>query len=193
MRTDPGGHRTAPAGPRADTGDGLLADPGWLAAHLADADLRVVEVDVSRAAYDDWHIDGAVLWNVYADLKDAGDHTVDEAALKRLMARSGIGPHSTVVFYGYAPARAAWLMTVYGHRRVRIPDCSRDTWRAGGYPWTTVASEPPAASYRLAAAQDKLAAALGVYGQLSGCQRDRLGGSPSPATRGLCQRLLAAA
>jgi thiosulfate/3-mercaptopyruvate sulfurtransferase len=29
--------------------------------------VRVVEVDVSTAAYDDWHIDGAVLWNIYAD------------------------------------------------------------------------------------------------------------------------------
>ena len=149
---------TASAGPRADTGDGLLVDPGWLAAHLADADLRVVEVDVSRAAYDDWHIDGAVLWNVYADLKDAGYHTVDEAALDRLMARSGIGPDSTVVCYGYAPAMAAWLMTVYGHPRVRILDCSRDAWRAAGHPWTTAASEPPAAGYRLGRPDDRIRA-----------------------------------
>jgi thiosulfate/3-mercaptopyruvate sulfurtransferase len=48
----------------------VLVDPGWLAGHLRDADLRVVEVDVSPAAYDSWHIDGAVLWNVYTDLKD---------------------------------------------------------------------------------------------------------------------------
>lgn len=42
------------------------------------------------------------------------------------------------------------------------------------------------------AAQDNLAEALGVYGQLSGCLRDQLGVSPSPATRELYQRLLAA-
>ena len=42
------------------------------------------------------------------------------------------------------------------------------------------------------AAQDNLAEALGVYGQLSECLRDQLGVSPSPATRELHQRLLAA-
>ena len=42
------------------------------------------------------------------------------------------------------------------------------------------------------AAQDNLAEALGVYGQLSECLRDQLGVSPSPATRELYERLLAA-
>ena len=42
------------------------------------------------------------------------------------------------------------------------------------------------------AAQGNLAEALGVYGQLSGCLRDQLGVSPSPATRELYERLLAA-
>lgn len=55
----------------AGTGDGMLVDPEWLNAHLSDPRVRVVEVDVSPAAYNDWHIDGATLWNVYADLKDA--------------------------------------------------------------------------------------------------------------------------
>jgi SARP family transcriptional regulator, regulator of embCAB operon len=42
------------------------------------------------------------------------------------------------------------------------------------------------------AAQDNLAEALGVYGQLSDCLREQLGVSPSPATRQLYQQLLAA-
>lgn len=45
---------------------------------------------------------------------------------------------------------------------------------------------------RALAAQDNLAEALGVYGQLSDCLRDQLGVSPSPATRELFERLLAA-
>ncbi|HYB47594.1 MAG TPA: rhodanese-like domain-containing protein, partial [Streptosporangiaceae bacterium] len=119
------------------------------AGHLNDPDLRVVEADVSRAAYDDWHIDGAVLWNVYSDVKDPDYRTVGPAALERLVARSGIGPDSTVVFYGYAPALGLWLMKLYGHRDVRILDCSRDTWRAQGYPWSTAASEAPAEGHHL--------------------------------------------
>ena len=131
------------AGPR------VLVDPRWLADHLADPQVQVVEVDVSPAAYNDWHIDGAVLWNIYADLKDASYSLMDSGALERLVARSGIGPDSTVVFYGYAPALALWLMKLYGHRDVRILDCSRDTWRAGGYPWSAAASGPAPGSARL--------------------------------------------
>jgi len=126
----------------------VLVDPAWLAGHLNDPDVRVIEVDVSPAAYDDWHIDGAVLWNIYSDLKDAGYRTVGTAALERLVERSGIGPHSTVVFYGYAPALGLWLMKLYGHPDVRILDCSRDTWRAGGHPWSTDTGALPAGGYR---------------------------------------------
>jgi thiosulfate/3-mercaptopyruvate sulfurtransferase len=139
----------AASGSWSDLGDGVLVDPDWLAGHLNDADLRVVEVDVSPVAYNDWHIDDAVLWNVYTDLKDSDYRTVGTAALERLVARSGIGPDSTVVFYGYAPALGLWLMKLYGHRDVRILDCSRDTWRAEGHPWSNVAGELPAGGYQL--------------------------------------------
>ena len=144
--------------PGPGLGDGMLVDPGWLAGHLHDADLRVVEVDVSRAAYDNWHIDGAALWNVYSDLKDSDYRTVGTDALERIMEHSGIGPDSTVVFYGYAPALGLWLLKLYGHRDVRILDCSRDTWRAEGLPWSTAASEPAADGYRLGAEDHRLRA-----------------------------------
>jgi thiosulfate/3-mercaptopyruvate sulfurtransferase len=108
-----------------------------------------VEVDVSRAAYDEWHIDGAVLWNVYADLKDADYRLADAAAAERLFVRSGIRPDSTVVFYGYAPAMGFWLMKLYGHTDVRILDCSRDTWQAEGRPCSSAPAEPAATGYVL--------------------------------------------
>ena len=99
-----------------------------------------------------------MLWNVYADLKDASYRTMDSVALERLVARSGIGPDSTVVFYGYAPALGLWLMKLYGHRDVRILDCSRDTWRTGGHPWSTVASEPAVGGFRLVGEDPRLRA-----------------------------------
>ena len=145
--------KTAPAKaafrPRPGTSDGVLVDPEWLQAHLSDPHVRVIEVDVSTAAYDNWHIDGAVLWNIYTDLKDADYRLAGTTVLERLVARSGIDPDSTVVFYGYAPALGLWLMKLFGHPDVRILDCSRDTWRAGGYPWSSAASEPPAGGFCL--------------------------------------------
>jgi thiosulfate/3-mercaptopyruvate sulfurtransferase len=140
-----------PAGrPDPGTWQELLVEPDWLEARLDDPLVRVVEVDVSPVAYNDWHIDGAVLWNVYADLKDAGYRTLDMAALERLVSRSGIGPHSTVVFYGYAPALGFWLMKLCGHQNVRILNCSRDTWRADGHSWSTQAVSSSEIPYRAA-------------------------------------------
>ena len=127
----------------------LLVDPGWLASRLHDPAVRVVEVDVSRAAYDQWHIDQAVLWNVYADLRDADYRPVDDAAVGRLLARSGIRADMTVVLYGYAPAMGLWLLKLYGHQDVRILDCSRDTWQAEGHPCSSVPTEPTVTSYPL--------------------------------------------
>jgi thiosulfate/3-mercaptopyruvate sulfurtransferase len=119
-----------------DAGE-TLVDPAWLADHLDDPEVRVVEVDVSSASYNDWHIDGAVLWDIYTDLKDGDYRTLDRAGFEALVAQSGIGPDTTVVFYGYAPALGAWLLNLYGHRDARILNCSRETWRAEGRPWST--------------------------------------------------------
>jgi thiosulfate/3-mercaptopyruvate sulfurtransferase len=129
--------------------DDVLVQPEWLEEHLDDPEVRVVEVDVSRRTHDEWHIDGAVLWNVYQDLKDAHYRLAGTASVEQLLARSGITPDSTVVFYGYAPAMGLWLMKLYGHHDVRILDCSRDAWRDEGRAVSSQATEAAAVSYVL--------------------------------------------
>ena len=62
--------------------------------------------------------------------------TVDAASSSELVRRSGISADSTVVFYGYAPAMGLWLLELFGHRDVRILNCSRDEWLAAGGPLT---------------------------------------------------------
>lgn len=126
-----------------------LVDAAWLEAHLTDPTVRVVEVDVNRANYDRWHIDGAVLWNVYQDLKDGDYRSVDRSAIEALVRRSGIGPGSTVVFYGYAPAMGFWLMRRHQHLDCRVLDCSRDAWKSDGRPWTTETAQIEVTSYQL--------------------------------------------
>lgn len=148
-----------------------LVDARWLAEHLSDPSVRVVEVDVSRAAYDRWHITGAVLWNIYQDVKDAGYHTVGIPALAQLIGRSGISRASTVVLYGYAPAMGFWLMKLLGHRDARILDCSRDAWRADGHSISTSPGEPAPVEYAvhtvdesIRAGRDRVAQALDAQG-----------------------------
>jgi thiosulfate/3-mercaptopyruvate sulfurtransferase len=137
---------------------GVLAEPEWLEAHLDDPAVLLVEVDVSRAAHDEGHITGAVLWNVYTDLKDADYRLAGSAAVERIFARSGIRPDSTVVFYGYAPAMGFWLAKLYGHADARILDCSRDAWREEGRPWSSAAAEPASTGYPLPGQNEQLRA-----------------------------------
>jgi thiosulfate/3-mercaptopyruvate sulfurtransferase len=114
-----------------------LVDVGWIAAHLADPDVRLIEVDVSPAAFDEGHIPGASLWNAYGDLRDARYVPIGREALGSLVARSGITPESTVVFYGYGAPLGFWLLRAYGHPNVRMLMGSRDQWADEGHPWST--------------------------------------------------------
>jgi thiosulfate/3-mercaptopyruvate sulfurtransferase len=135
-----------------------LVDPQWLADHLDT--VRVVEIDVSAAAYTDGHITGAALWNVYTDFRRPDYRLADSAAIQTLVERTGITPDTTVVFYGYAPALAVWLLTAHGHRDARILDCSRTTWHDRGLPWSTDRPDRPPSTYLLRRPDPALRAAL---------------------------------
>ena len=126
-----------------------IVDATWLRESVDDPSFRVVEVDVSGARYKEGHIPGAVLWNAYTDLHHSDYSAVDADELKSLLAKSGISPTTTVVFYGYAPYLGFWLMKSVGHSRVRILDATRDSWVEGGGPWTAEASQVTAAEYSL--------------------------------------------
>ncbi|HEV2580892.1 MAG TPA: rhodanese-like domain-containing protein, partial [Ktedonobacteraceae bacterium] len=78
----------------------VFAEPAWLAEHLNDPGVRVVEVDVSQVAYNQGHIPGAVLWNAYTDLHHADYSPVDRSEFAELLKRSGLTPNTTIVFYG---------------------------------------------------------------------------------------------
>ena len=136
----------------------VLVKAEWLAEHLHDPQLRVVEVDVNTAAYLDGHIEGSVLWNVYSDLKDPEYRTVDVAAITRLVGGSRIDPETTVVFYGYAPAMGLWFLKLLGHADVRILDCSRQSWVASGRPWTDVVPSPGRGNYPVASLHEMIRA-----------------------------------
>jgi thiosulfate/3-mercaptopyruvate sulfurtransferase len=131
----------------------VFVDPAWLAAHLDDPHVRVVEVDVSRAAYDQGHIPGAILWNAYTDLHHADYSPVDRSEFAELLSRSGLVPGDTVVFYGYGPYLGFWLMKAYGHERALVLKDTRQGWQQAGRPWTTALPELVPSTYPLAASE----------------------------------------
>ena len=126
-----------------------LVDAAWVAAHFQDPNIRLVEVDVNRAAYDAGHLEGAILWDVYKDLLQPNYHIIEAMALEQLLSRSGIDSDSTVVFHGYAGALGSWLLKLYRHRHVRLLDGSRKTWAAGGLAMTTTVPARAFSAYQL--------------------------------------------
>jgi len=135
-------------------------DTSWLAAHRDDPAVCLVEVDVAASAYREGHIPGAVLWNVYADLRRPDYTPVGRAGLERLLSRSGIAPETTVVVYGYGAHLGYWLLESYGHADVRLVDGPRDRWVADGREWSIDEPAPAPAVYRLGPADPRLAAGL---------------------------------
>jgi len=142
-----------------------LVDTEWLAKHIEDPALRLIEVDVSPAAYREGHIPGAVLWNIYKDLKDPDYKPRDREAIERLFETSGITRESVVVFYGYAPAMGFWLMKVFGHPEARILDTHRATWREEGRPWTADVAKPTQTRYRLPREDERIRASRTLVGK----------------------------
>ncbi len=98
--------------------------------HLDDPLVRLIEVDVSRAAYDAGHIPGAVLWNAYVDLRSPDYAPIDQSGLASLLSAAGVTPETTVVFYGYGQYLGLWLLKRQGHDRVLVMDGGRERWEA---------------------------------------------------------------
>lgn len=119
-----------------------LVTTDWLAAHLSDPGLVVVESDEDVLLYDTGHIPGAVKVDWHLDLNDPVSRDyVDSAAFADLMARKGISRDTTVVVYGdksnWWAAYALWVFSLFGHDDVRLLDGGRAKWVAEGRPLTT--------------------------------------------------------
>ena len=114
-----------------------LVTTQWLADHLGDEGLVVVESDEDVLLYDSGHIPGAVKVDWHTDLNDPvlRDY-VDGARFAEVLGARGIGRDMTVVFYGdknnWWAAYALWVFTLFGHEDVRLLDGGRAKWIAEG-------------------------------------------------------------
>ncbi|HKJ00676.1 MAG TPA: sulfurtransferase [bacterium] len=128
----------------------LLADPEWLDSVRDDPDLCIV--DCSGGHGHTWaYIPGAVALPVHFSLKDPDDplHVVDRQRFAQAMGQLGITKETTVVLYdrhgGMAAARVWWVLTYYGHAKVRVLNGGWHRWRAEGWPVSlNLKQRPPA-------------------------------------------------
>jgi thiosulfate/3-mercaptopyruvate sulfurtransferase len=151
-----------------------LVTTGWLADHLNDPGLVIVESDEDILLYETGHIPGAVKVDWHTELNDpiTRDY-IDAQGFATLMAEKGIGRDTTVVFYGdksnWWAAYALWVFSLFGHPDVRLLDGGRSKWQAEGRPLTTDVPDRETTQYpmverddtRIRAFRDEVLALLG--------------------------------
>jgi thiosulfate/3-mercaptopyruvate sulfurtransferase len=134
-----------------------LVSTEWLAAHLRDRDLRIVDVRwyldpkrVGRDAYAAGHLPGAVFLDIDRDLAGPGGarggvlgrHPWPPAEqVERVMSAAGIADDTAVVAYddqaGAVAARLWYVLRAYGHLRAAVLDGGIVKWQAQGRPLET--------------------------------------------------------
>ncbi len=158
-----------------------LVTTHWLAAHLGDAKLAVLDCswylpEAGKHAIDDFrraHIPGARFIDLGA-VSDPDSPYVNMLPSAELWAREvgrlGIDNETLVVAYdaGYVSARLWWMFRVFGHDKVRILDGGFRKWVAEGRPTEAGDARPLApATFRArlqpgkVATTDDVRAALG--------------------------------
>ena len=114
-----------------------LVSTAWLAEHLGEPGLVVVESDEDVLLYDSGHVPGAVKVDWHTELNDRVTRDyVDGPAFAALMSAKGISRDDTVVVYGdksnWWAAYAMWVFALFGHPDVRLLDGGRGAWVAEG-------------------------------------------------------------
>ncbi|MFN8537390.1 MAG: sulfurtransferase [Thermomicrobiales bacterium] len=143
--------QTAPAGQGYANPD-VLVDTAWVAAHLDDPNVRLVESDEDVLLYEIGHIPGAVKLDWHTDQQSQLIRDfVTKEEFEQLMSARGIANDTTVVFYGdrnnWYAAYTYWLFKMYGHKDCRILNGGRAKWEAEGRPYTRDAASYPATKY----------------------------------------------
>jgi thiosulfate/3-mercaptopyruvate sulfurtransferase len=131
----------------------VLASTDWVAEHLHDPGVRIVEADEDILLYEIGHIPGAVKMDWHSELHDPIERDfVDRAGFERLMSEKGIGNDTAIVLYGdknnWYATYTFWLLKMYGHRDVRVMDGGRLKWEQEGREWTREVPNYPAEQYR---------------------------------------------
>src|SRR5258706_5041602 len=115
----------------------VLVDTSWVADHLNDPKVRIVESNEDIMLYDQGHIPGAVKIDWVADLNDpvVRDY-LDRARFEQLLAAKGISNDTTVVFYGdkhnWWATYALWVFKLFGHPDARIMNGGCAGWIGAG-------------------------------------------------------------
>jgi thiosulfate/3-mercaptopyruvate sulfurtransferase len=118
-----------------------LVSTRWVAEHLDDPSIRIVESNEDIMLYDQGHIPGAIQIDWIGDLNDKVRRDyLNRQSFSQLMSRSGIGNDTTVVFYGdknnWWACYAFWVFQLFGHTQAKVMDGGRTKWIDEKHPLT---------------------------------------------------------
>lgn len=119
----------------------VLVSTQWVAGHLDDPNVRILESDEDLLLYEIGHIPGALKldWETQMQQPVVRDF-VDKTGFQQLARERGITNDTTVVLYGdrnnWYATYGFWLFKYYGHQDVRVMDGGRAKWEAEGRSWT---------------------------------------------------------
>ena len=130
----------------------VLVDTQWVAEHLNDPNVRIIESNEDVLLYDLGHIPGAVKLDWVSDLNDplVRDY-LDKEGFEKLMSNKGISNDTTVVFYGdknnWWATYAFWVFQLFGHTNAKLLNGGRKKWIDEGRELVTEVPSYPASSY----------------------------------------------
>jgi thiosulfate/3-mercaptopyruvate sulfurtransferase len=119
-----------------------LVSTEWLAAHLDDKDLRILESDEDVLLFEMGHIPGAQKIDWHHDLNDPVERDyIAPEGFTRLLRAKGIDETTPVILYGdknnWWASYALWVFELFGFTNVRLLDGGRAKWEAEGRPMVT--------------------------------------------------------
>jgi len=142
---------------------GLLVDTAWLAQHLDDPTVRIV--DLRARGYGDTHIPQAVFVdsNWIRNPKAPPTFLPTPQEFEALMSRLGISNNTRVVAYdergGIYAARLWWILNYYGHTNVALLDGGWVKWTAEQRATNAAVPTPAATAFTVKPGTVKVATA----------------------------------
>ena len=129
-----------------------LVETDWVAEHLDDDSIRIVEVDENPALYAEGHIPGAIGFDWRKDLQDQVERDfLSPDEFGKLMGSRGVSDDHTVVLYGdrnnWFAAYTYWYFLYYGHDKVKLINGPREKWIAEDRETETGTPSHPEASF----------------------------------------------
>ena len=136
-----------------------LVSTQWLAEHLDDPAIRILESNEDVLLYEIGHVPGALKIDWHADLNDQVQRDyISREEFQTLVRRLGIDETMTVVLYGdknnWWATYALWVFQLFGFRNARILDGGRAKWEAEGREMTTGVRAVTASQYTAFARAD---------------------------------------